>query len=163
VYDVSVNDRLTRDRLGARQRSSDRANAGIAGALEHVALFSMCSKRELKLVAKLAKVRSVKAGTTLVTEGETDDDMFVILSGSASVERNGRKLATVGAGESVGELAVLSKAPRNATVTTRTDCEVAVISRRHVQRMLEDAPGFSRKLLEALANRVRELDRKVVC
>ena len=67
-----------------------------------------------------------------------------------------------GAGDVVGELAVLGKAPRNATVVTRTDADVAVIGRRELFRLIEDAPGFSRKLLEALANRVREMDRRAV-
>ena len=74
-----------------------------------------------------------------------------------------RKLADIGAGGVVGELAVLSKAPRNATVTITADAEVATISRRDVYRLLEDAPGFSRKLLEALSNRVRELDDSITC
>jgi CRP-like cAMP-binding protein len=116
----------------------------------------------LRLIAKLAKTKTVREGTTLVTEGETGDEMYVFLSGSATVVRGGRKLATIGPGEAVGELAVLTKTPRNATVTTRSESEVAVISRRHLQRMVEDAPGFSRKLLEALANRVRDLDRRLV-
>ena len=56
----------------------------------------------------------------------------------------------------------LSRGPRNATVTTTTDAAVAVIDRRGLYRLLEDAPGFSRKLLEALANRIRELDKKLL-
>jgi CRP-like cAMP-binding protein len=62
----------------------------------------------------------------------------------------------------VGELGVLGRAPRNATVTATVDSEVAIISRRALNRLLTDAPGFARKLLEALAERVRELDRQLV-
>jgi CRP/FNR family transcriptional regulator, cyclic AMP receptor protein len=156
-------DQVARQRRRDTEAASQHSRAGIAAALEHVTLFSLCSKKELRLIAKLAHVKRVRSDTTLVVEGEPGDDMFVLLSGSAVVLRGGRKLASVGPGESVGELAILSRAPRNATVTTRTDCDVAVISRRHVQRMIEEAPGFSRKLLEALADRVRELDRRVVC
>jgi CRP-like cAMP-binding protein len=155
-------DAVARNRRRDTELASQRARTGIANALENVTLFSSCSKRELKLIARLAHLKHVRADSTLLVEGEAGDDMYVLLAGSAVVTRGGRKLATVGPGESVGELAVLSKAPRNATVTARTDCDVAVISRRHVQRMIEDAPGFSRKLLEALADRVRELDRRLV-
>lgn len=156
-------DQVARNRRRDTELASQRAHPGVATALEQVTLFSLCSKKELRLIARLAHVKHVREGTSLVVEGESGDEMYVLLSGSAVVLRGGRKLATVGPGESVGELAILSKAPRNATVTTRTDCDVAIISRRHVQRMIEDAPGFSRKLLEALADRVRELDRRVVC
>ena len=143
-------------------RAAHRSESGIANALQNASIFSLCSRRELKLVARLAKTKSVRAGTTLMTEGEPGETMFVMLSGGADVRKGGRKLAELGAGDVVGELAVLGKAPRNATVVTRTDADVAVIGRRELFRLIEDAPGFSRKLLEALANRVREMDRRAV-
>src|SRR4029079_5723456 len=118
-------------------------------------LFAACSKRELRLVAKLAKMRRVPRGTALLVEGEAGDEMLVFLAGSAAVVlRGGRKVATLGPGDVVGELGVLGRAPRSATVTTTVDSEVAIISRRALNRLLTDAPGFARKLLEALAERV---------
>jgi CRP-like cAMP-binding protein len=149
-----------RDRAkGAKYIGSE---SGIANALQYSAPFALCSKRELRLVAKLAKTRMVRAGTTLLQEGETGDSMFVIISGGANVNKGGRKIAELGSGDVVGELAALTKCPRNATVTMKTDGEIAVIGRRELVRLLEDAPGFARKLLEALAQRVRELDRRLV-
>lgn len=136
------------------------ANA-IESALAHTSLFSQCSVRELRLIARLAKTRKVPAGTRMLVEGQVGDQMLVLLSGSASVQRGGRKIATLSPGDVIGELGVLSRAPRNATVTTTTDAEVAVIGQRAINRLLADAPGFARKLLENLANRVRELDRKL--
>jgi CRP-like cAMP-binding protein len=136
------------------------ANA-IESALANTSLFSHCSARELRLIARLAKTRKVPAGTRMLVEGQVGDQMLVLLSGSASVQRGGRKIATLSPGDVIGELGVLSRAPRNATVTTTTDAEVAVIGQRAINRLLADAPGFARKLLENLANRVRELDRKL--
>jgi CRP-like cAMP-binding protein len=149
------------DRARAAGRG-EKVESGVANALAYVTLFSLCSKRELKLVAKLAKTKKMNAGTTIVTEGETGETMFVLLSGRATVKKGGRKLAERGAGDVIGELAVLTKSPRNATVTLTSDAELATISRRDVYRLIEDAPGFARKLLEALANRVQELDRRAV-
>ncbi len=134
----------------------------IESALANTSLFSQCSARELKLVAKVAKTRQVPTGTTLLVEGEDGEEMFAFLTGSASVHRNGRKVASLSPGDVVGELGVLVKAPRNATVTTTSESEVAVIGRRALNRLLADAPGFARKLLEALAERVRELDSHIV-
>jgi CRP-like cAMP-binding protein len=159
----SGSDSLARERHKDSVRAAAKAESGIARALENASIFNLCSKREVKLVAKLAKVRSVPAGTTLMTQGEAGDTMIVFLSGGAEVKQNGKKLADLGSGEVAGEMAVLGKAPRNATVTTRSDSEIAVIGRRELYRLIEDAPGFSRKLLEALANRVREMDRRAVC
>ena len=133
----------------------------IESALAHTSLFSQCSPRELRLIAKVAKTRKVPNGTRLLVEGEVGDQMLVVLSGSANVVRGGRKIAALSPGEVIGELGVLSRAPRNATVITTSDSEVAIIGQRSMHRLLADAPGFARKLLESLADRVRELDRKL--
>jgi CRP-like cAMP-binding protein len=135
--------------------------SAIESCLANTALFSQCSARELRLIAKLAKTRKVPEGTRLVVEGEVGDNMLVLLSGSATVQRGGRRIATLSAGDVIGELGVLSRAPRNATAITTADSEIAVIGQRAMTRLLADAPGFARKLLEALADRVRELDRKL--
>jgi CRP-like cAMP-binding protein len=144
------------------QRSVRYSDVIVASALENVSLFVECSKRELKLVAKVAKQKSVPANTTLMTEGEPGDTMMVILGGGATVTMNGRKLAQLKSGDVVGELAPLARAARNATVVTNTACDFAEISRKDLFKLIDSAPGFSRKLLEALANRIRETDRKLV-
>ena len=155
-----------------RERSRDFARGakhtewnekGIAQVLADASLFSQCSKRELRLVAKLAKTKRVPAGRQLTVEDEPGDTMFVMLSGRATVHKSGRKIAELGMGDVVGELAALSRGPRNATVTAGTEVEIASIGRKEILRLVEDAPGFSRKLLESMANRIRELDKKLVC
>jgi CRP-like cAMP-binding protein len=155
-----VTDKLANRPSASRGRKSARKGMGLAAALQNASLFSLCSRRELELVAKLAKTKYVPPNTKLVTEGETGETMFVLLHGGATVHKNGRKVAELGAGDVVGELALLSRGPRNATVTTNADTEVAVLGRRELYRLIDDVPGVSRKLLESLANRVRETDRK---
>jgi CRP/FNR family transcriptional regulator, cyclic AMP receptor protein len=146
------------------QQASNRREAATAvtAHLAAVRIFASCGKKELRAIAKAARIASVRNGTTILTEGDDGDTMYVILSGTARVSRNGRKLATVGSGGAFGELALLSKGPRTATVVAQSDMEVAIISRRQLTRLLEDAPAFARKLLESLADLVRELDKKVV-
>ena len=166
MVDPSAELQLATDRARSRQSAATNTNRlerSVADAIGEAGLFSLCTRKELKLVAKLAKTRAVREGTTLVTEGEKGDTMFVLLSGAATVHKGGRKIAEVGAGDVVGELAVLARAPRNATVKTTADSEVATIGRRELFRLIDDAPGFSRKLFEALANRVRDLDKRLVC
>ena len=160
VFSPAGDESLASDRGRALRRSAKSSEAGIASALQNASIFSMCSKRELKLVARVAKTRNVPADVTLMVEGDPGDTMIVILSGKAEVRTGNRKIAELGAGDVVGELALLAKAPRNATVVTRSEAEIAVIGRRDLFRLIDDAPGFSRKLLEALAHRVRELDRR---
>jgi CRP-like cAMP-binding protein len=152
-----VAEALTRDRKGG----GTAPLTGITGALANTRLFSLCSRRELGKIAKMAKIRTIPKGTRLMTEGEDGDAMYAIVSGVARVSRKGRKVAALGAGDAVGELAVLGRCTRNATVDAETDLEVAELNRRTLSKLVNDVPPFAMKLLEALATRVRELDRKL--
>ncbi len=98
--------------------------------LQEVALFSACSRKDLQLVARRAEDVRVPAGKVLVTEGETGHEFFVILEGTAKVTRQGRRIATLGPGQAFGELALLDKAPRNATVVAESDMELVVLGQR---------------------------------
>ena len=84
--------------------------------LSTVPLFSACSKKELQMVAKSADRVTVPAGKVVVNEGAAGTEFFVILGGQARVERHGRQVATLGPGGFFGDLALLDRAPRNASV-----------------------------------------------
>ncbi len=139
-----------------------KRNADYLAHLAQVPLFSALAKRDLALVAKRAEDVTVSAGKTLVQEGATGHEFFVIIEGSASVTRKGRKVATLTAGQWFGELALLGREVRNATVTAASDMELAVIGQREFAGLIDTVPGFSRKLLQAMATRLREYDTKSV-
>jgi CRP/FNR family cyclic AMP-dependent transcriptional regulator len=126
--------------------------------LAQVPLFSACSKKELQALARRAEERTVKAGEVLVREGAAGDAFYVIVSGDAEVERHGTVVATIGAGAFFGDLALLDRAPRNATVTAKTDMELIVLGQHEFSAMLDEAGGFARTLLVGLAHRLREMD-----
>jgi CRP/FNR family transcriptional regulator, cyclic AMP receptor protein len=160
-----ISQALVRERTRTLENQAARhrkAAKQVTEILASVRLFAMCGRRELRAIAKSAKLTTVQQGTQLLTEGDEGNTMFVILEGSARVTRNGRRLAILSAGDAVGELALLSKGPRTATVVALSDMRVAIISRRQLSRLLDAAPAFARRLLESLADIVRELDKKVV-
>jgi CRP/FNR family transcriptional regulator, cyclic AMP receptor protein len=130
--------------------------------LAEVPLFSACSRKELGLVAKRAEDVKVDAGKVLVSEGATGTEFFVIIDGRARVERRGRKVATVGPGGFFGDLALLDRAPRNATVLAETPMELLVLGQREFAALIDEVPGFAHKLLAGLARRLREADAKSV-
>jgi CRP/FNR family transcriptional regulator, cyclic AMP receptor protein len=76
------------------------------------------------------------------------------------VSMHGKKLATLGPGSFFGDLALLDKAPRNATVTAETPMELMVLGQREFASMIDEVPGFAHKLLSGLAHRLREYDVK---
>ena len=87
--------------------------------------------------------------------------MFVLVDGEATAKRNGRKVATLGPGAAFGELSLLDRGPRTATVTADTECTLLVMGAREFSGVLDDVPGIAHKLLGALASRIRELDAKL--
>jgi CRP/FNR family cyclic AMP-dependent transcriptional regulator len=131
-------------------------------ALASVPLFSACSRKELQLVAKQGEHRTVSPGTTLVAEGSAGAEFFVILDGQARVERHGKKVAQLGPGSYFGELSLLDRAPRNATIVADTPMELVVLGQRAFDELLDSIPKFDRKLLAGLARRLRQEDLKTV-
>jgi len=117
-------------------------------------LFEQCSKKDLQRIAQIADEIDLRAGKVLMQEGERGREFFVIVSGEVEVRRKGRKLATLGPGSFVGEMALLSKAPRVATVTAATPLDVLVITERAFLDLLEKMPDLCIKVARALAERV---------
>ena len=130
--------------------------------LAQVRLFRACSRKELTTIGRASDEVRVSAGKTIVEEGQTGHEFFLILEGNASVTRNGRKVATLGPGDYFGELALLDRGPRNATVKADGDMEVLVLGQREFSGVLDEVPTIAHKLLSSMATRLREADAKQV-
>lgn len=133
--------------------------------IDHLAdtwLFSTCSRRELSRIARTCDEIDIQAGRVLTTEGESGREFFVIRSGQATVRRNNRKIATLGPGHYFGELSLLSRLPRNSTITADTDMNLLVLGQRELSALIEDVPSIAHKMLEAMAKRLSESDSRMV-
>ncbi len=133
--------------------------------LEHLAqvgMFSSLNKKELAMVARASDVVSVAPGTEIVREGDFGHEFYLLLQGTATVRRAGRKVAQLGEGDYFGELALLDRGPRSATVVADAECEILVIGQREFVGVLDQVPAVARKLLASMAARLREADRKAV-
>jgi CRP-like cAMP-binding protein len=128
--------------------------------LSAVPLFAACSRKDLQLISRASDELSLEAGRLLTRQGEPGRECFVIVEGEAKVERNGRKVAMLGPGACIGELSLLDKGPRTATVSAQTPLKVLVLGPREFSGVLDEVPGLSHKLLSALASQVRELDKR---
>jgi CRP-like cAMP-binding protein len=131
------------------------SNRELADVLEGVGLFSRCTRRERRAVARHMQTAELPAGTDLVVEGEDGDALFVILSGSAVVLRNGVEVNRVGEGSYFGELAILDGSPRSATVRAESDVTVAVLGIRMFRTLLRELPDLAEQLLVGLAGQLR--------
>ena len=129
--------------------------------IARVPLFSACSQRELARVVKSVDEITVEAGRVLVEQGRAGHECYVIVTGEATVERDANTIATLGPGDTIGELAVLDGGPRTATVTAVTDLDLLVLGQREFAALVSEVPSLSHKILVNLARRVRELDERV--
>jgi CRP/FNR family transcriptional regulator, cyclic AMP receptor protein len=127
--------------------------------LRNIPLFSACSNKDLERIAKAADELTVGAGHVLCDQGQTGREAFVLMSGSATVRRNGKKITTLGPGAMIGELSLLDHGPRTATVTTDGPCDVLVIDQRNFVGVIDSVPALAHKLMSSLASRIREFDR----
>jgi CRP/FNR family cyclic AMP-dependent transcriptional regulator len=122
--------------------------------LAGVPLFEQLGKQELQRVGALADVVDLPAGRTLMREGETGAEAMVIVSGTASIEQAGVVIAERGAGEVIGEMALISHQPRSATVKLETDAQVLVIGRREFDALMHEMPSVRTQVMECLAMRL---------
>jgi CRP-like cAMP-binding protein len=128
--------------------------------LSKIWLFSTSSAKDLRTIRKALEEVTVPPGRLLCEQGTIGQEFFLIVSGQASVKRNNRKVATLGPGQYFGELALLDRRPRSASVTSDTDMTLLVLGQRQFNGVLDSVPPLSRKLLSAMATRLREADDK---
>jgi CRP/FNR family transcriptional regulator, cyclic AMP receptor protein len=128
--------------------------------LKEVSLFEGCSQRQLRRVARIARVFDVAAGTLLTRAGEPGDEFFLIVDGTARAEVSAEKHVLLHPGEFFGEMSLLDGGPRSATVVADTPGRLLVISRGHFAVLLKDVPGLTETLLVTLSRRVRQAEER---
>jgi len=122
--------------------------------LRRLPLFAGVSARELRAVSKVMDEIDVPAGYTLTREGEQGHELVFIVDGSAEVSRAGRRINRVRDGDIVGEIAVLTRGERTATVTTTAPTRAFVVTARDFWTLLERVPSLRFKVLEKFAAHV---------
>ena len=131
------------------------ADRDLVQKLRKVPLFAGCSAREIGVIANAAKVMTDREGAVLAREGDAGIGLFVILEGTAQVSIGGRKRDTLGPGDFFGEIALLDRGPRSATVTATSEIRTAAITEWVFRGLLQQQPSIAVKTLEVLAGRVR--------
>lgn len=128
-------------------------NAKIA-LLRRVPLFADCSRSELVEVAICADERDVPDGHELTREGERGREFFVLVEGTATVQRGGAKVADLGPGDWFGEIALLTYKRRSATVTATSPIRMLAITDRDFRRVVETTPRVALRVLASVARRL---------
>ena len=132
-------------RLGGNQKTD---------LIHKVPLFARCSRAELKEIAMLADEIDLHEGKEMTREGEPGREFFVLLEGTADVRKKSRKVNALGPGDFFGEIALVSREPRTATVIATSPVRALVITDRSFRRLLEESPQVQTKVMEAMAQRL---------
>jgi CRP/FNR family transcriptional regulator, cyclic AMP receptor protein len=130
-----------------------------ADVLVALPLFSRCSKRQLRKVARLARFEESASGQVIIQAGDESDAFHLILGGRAKVlgkpRARPRQLRT---GDYFGEMGLIDGEPRSATIVAVGELQTMKLPRRPFLRLLTQEPGIAVAMLAELAGRVRRLE-----
>jgi len=126
-----------------------------------VDLFTVLTKKEIKKIHDTGKEVSFPAGRTIVSEGETGVGFHLILSGKAKVTVNKRLRATLGRGDYFGEMAIIDRGTRSATVTADSDVTTLSIASWDFMPVLSQNFEMCRKILVELSQRLRRAEKSL--
>jgi CRP-like cAMP-binding protein len=122
--------------------------------IRRVPLFSSASKPQLAEIASIADEIDLPEGKVLISEGDTGREFFVLIEGTGEVSRGGKKVASIGPGDFFGEISLIAKTPRNATIKTTSPVRALVITDRAFRQLLDHSPQIQIGVLTALAERL---------
>ncbi len=121
--------------------------------LAELPLFQGLDEDGLRAVGAAVVEESVEAGRVLVREGDYSQDLTVIDEGTASVEHDGQELATLEAGAMFGEMGLLRKEQRNATVRAATDMRLIHLTKFDLNRLRGSAPQLMERIEQIVNER----------
>lgn len=141
-----------------------RMESGTVHVLKSVELFSGLSPEMLQMVADNCTPIRRKKGSTIMHQGEPGSTMYVILKGRVKVTYTNEHFEEVFIAERIpheciGEMSLLDGSPRSADVTATTDCELIVLDREPLIRLLRDSPELALRIMSTLIRRIREFDK----
>ena len=134
--------------------------------LKAVPFFTQLSEAELEMLRSLAAEKHYPKNAVVLTEGEMGDSLYLIQSGKVKVfigDQEGREmiLKILGPGDFYGEMSMIDKQPRSASITTLESSVFRVLSHAAFEKCVEKIPRIASMVMRVLAQRVREADKKI--
>jgi len=126
--------------------------------LKRVPLFTECHDEPLELIRRLADEVDVPDGYTLMHQGDIGQEFFLILDGRVRIERDGSTIATLGPGDYLGEIALISEDRRVATAVTEGPAKLLVITHQGFNSLMDASSSIRNAILRALATRLKALE-----
>lgn len=128
--------------------------------VQDVPLFAGLDPRELRELAASMKERIFKEGQVIAVEGQSGIGFFVIADGTATVSQGGQDRATLGPGDHFGEIALIDDGIRTASVTADSQLKAYGLTSWEFRPLVESNATIAWKLLQTMAERLREAERR---
>ena len=103
----------------------------------------------------------IEAGKVIFKQGDPGDVVYVVLDGEVELHVNGQLVETVEPGGVLGEMALIEQAPRVATATARTACDLQPISESRFMSMIQQTPHFALQIMKVIASRLRKMNARL--
>ncbi|MGB4269263.1 MAG: cyclic nucleotide-binding domain-containing protein [Spirochaetota bacterium] len=123
--------------------------------LKQNALFKETPIDQLVHIMQIARIQKLPENTEFIKEGQTGDELFIIMEGEVSVTRKGKEIARLGMGDCIGELSIIDKEPRSATVKTTRQTLVLSLQRNDFLLTLKSNPIIAINVMKVIADRLR--------
>lgn len=129
--------------------------------LKKVPMFNELSKSHLREISKHSDNVAKKAGDVLARQGDKGWEFFFIIEGKARVEKDGRVIRNLTSGDFFGEISLIDREPRTASVIAETDMDLLVVHSRSFNHLLDMTPGLSGKILISLCKYLRRAEKDI--
>jgi CRP-like cAMP-binding protein len=129
-------------------------------SLARVPLFEGLTERDLRKLGQAMKKRTFAAGDEVTAEGKSGIGFFVVEDGTAAVSVKGSSVGTVGPGDHFGEVALIDRGPRSATIVAESELRCRVMTAWEFKPFMREQPEIAWRLLEGMAARLREAEER---
>jgi CRP-like cAMP-binding protein len=146
--------------LESRVGRDDSAGMPLVDDLQSMPVFANATREQLEAVAKFGEEKDVPAGAVLTHEGAYEGTVFVVIVGSVAIERGGKAVNLIRAGDFFGEIEAIDGGPRMATARAIEDTRVAVLSHRQFNDLLDSVPDLREQVMAAMESRLERVDRE---
>lgn len=128
--------------------------------LQALPIFAGATREQLEAVAKFGEEKDVAAGSVLTHEGAYEGSVYIVIVGSVAIERGGKAVNLIRAGDFFGEIEAIDGGPRMATSRALEDTRVAVLSPRQFNDLLDSLPDLRDRIMSAMESRLERVDRE---
>lgn len=133
--------------------------------LKKIPLFRYLTYQELVKILNITFIENCRAGTNIISEGDSGEELYIVLAGKVGVSRDGKEIVDLHPGVHFGEMALVDQSPRSATIVAKEDTRLLVVERKNFYRLIRKEPVLAVKLLwsfvQVLSRRLRETNEQL--